>query len=253
MSFRNIWIGAIAAVFCAPLLGNAVQAADFQTTTEVFQGNSKTPFASVHTIFKDNVVYDISLSQPRQVTIFDFNTAKLTLLDSERRVKLTLSTQDALELASYFKTHLKADLPILSFSRDPSFETSFDAESSRLVLRGEPLTYQSTLQVLRDRAVVDDYARFCDFAAMVSFTCSAGPPPQARMELNNQMRSRSAVPVEIRKMIPDSNPANNVELRSRHQFRWQLDEQDAQLIKAVKEDEVAFTPVGHLEYVKPSK
>ncbi|MEX0792965.1 MAG: hypothetical protein WD045_07485 [Pirellulaceae bacterium] len=253
MSFRNIWIGAIAAVCCAPVLGGMLQAADFQTTTEVFQGNSKSPLATFHTIFKDNVVYDISLNQPRQVTIFDFNAARLTLLDSERQVKLSLSTQDALELASYFKTHLKADLPILSFSRDPSFETSFDAQSNRLVLRGEPLTYQSTLQVLRDRAVVDDYARFCDFAAMVSFTCSAGHPPQARMELNNQMRSRSAVPVEIRKMIPDSNPANNVELRSRHEFRWKLDERDTQLIKAVKEDETAFKPVGHLEYVKPAK
>jgi hypothetical protein len=158
VSFRSILIGVTAVLICGALVSKTAQAGDFQTTTEVFQGNSKTPLSRNHTIFKDNVVYDIAVSQPRNATIYDFNTGRITLLNSERQVKLTLTTQDALELATYLKTNLNANLPILRFCRDPSFETSYDAEAQRIVMRGDPLTYESKIQVLRNRAAVDDYA-----------------------------------------------------------------------------------------------
>ena len=225
-------------------------AADFHVTTNVYQGNARVPAVAYQTIFQKNVVYDIATTHPRQVTVVDYVSGKITLLDLQRRVKLEMDTQQVLEHSAYFKSHGEFRGPLLEFLKAPQFETEFSAATNTLTMSGGPLSYEIALQPIDNQAAADEYARFCDWSAQLNFVCAGGDPPQARIEVNGQMRSRRRIPLEIRKTIRNANPADTVTLRSTHDFRWQLNESDAAMIKNLQHDLAQAKPVKYADYVR---
>ncbi len=211
-------------------------AAEFQVTTHLFLGAARMPAVSYQTIFQGSKVYDVATTHPRRATIIDYGSRTITMLDPQRQVKLQMSTQQVLEHSAYFKAHGEFRGPLLQFLRDPSFNVTQSPDAQTLTLDGGPLRYDVAVQAVSDQAAVDEYGRFCDWSAQLNFICAGGDPPQARIDLNNHLRSRGMVPREIRKTIRNPNPADNVTLRTSHDFRWQLDATDTALVQSIEQD-----------------
>ncbi len=228
-------------------------AADFQVTTQIFRGNARIPAVTYQTVFQGTKVYDVVTTPPRQATIIDYDSGQITLLDPQRRVKMILTTQNVLQHSAYFKAHANfPEGPLWTFLRDPQFEVDYDKPNQVLKLAGNPLTYEADLTPLKNQPTVDSYSRFCDWSAQLNFICAGGDLPQARIELNNQIRSKGAVPAMVRKTIRHANPNKSISLYSTHEYRWTLQEEDAQLITSIETDLAAAKAVSFDEYVKPA-
>lgn len=228
-------------------------AADFQVTTEIYRGNARIPAVTYQTVFQGTKVYDVVTTPPRQATIIDYDAGQITLLDPQRQVKLTLTTQDVLQHSAYFKSHATfPEDPLWTFLRDPKFETNYDPQNQLLKLAGNPLTYQAELTPIQNQPNADAYARFCDWSAQLNFICAGSDLPQARIELNNQIRAKVAVPALVRKTIQHANPNKSITLQSKHEYRWQLEEEDAQLIQSIQADLAKAKAVSFDQYVKPA-
>ncbi|WDI40210.1 hypothetical protein [Bremerella sp. P1] len=228
-------------------------AADFQVTTQIFRGNARIPAVTYQTVFHGTKVYDVVTTPPRQATIIDYDSGQITLLDPQRQVKLTLTTQNVLQHSAYFKSHANfPEGPLWTFLRDPKFEANYNQQNQVLKLAGDPLTYEADLTPIRDQPTVDAYSRFCDWSSQLNFICAGSDLPQARIELNNQIRAKGAVPAEVRKTIRHADPTKSISLRSTHEYRWELQEEDAQLIQSIEADLANAKAVSFDEYVKPA-
>jgi len=236
--------------FC---LVSASTAADFQVTTQIFKGNARIPAVTYQTVFQGNKVYDVVTTPPRQATIVDYDAGQITLLDPQRQVKLTLAIQDVLQYSAFFKSD--GDFPdsqLWKFLRDPQFEASYDSQAQILKLTGDPLTYEADLQKIPNQPTVAAYSQFCDWSSQLNFICVGGDLPQARIELNNQIRAKGAVPSEVRKTIRHADPTKSISLKSTHEYRWQLQQEDAQLIESIEADLHNAQAVSFDQYVKPA-
>ncbi|MBI1249114.1 hypothetical protein GC197_14885 [bacterium] len=241
-----------AAAIWLSLVG-ASSAADFQVTTQVYRGNERSPVVTYQTIFKGAKVYDVVTTPPRQATIIDFDTGQLTLLDPQRQVKLTMSTQNVLQRSAFFKTHGRfPDQPLWQFLKDPSFQTNYDPQTQVLKMEGDPLSYEADLQPVSAQPTVDAYARFCDWSAQLNFICAASDLPQARIELNNQIRSRGALPTQVHKTVRYADPTKTISLRSMHQYRWKANADDEKLIQLLETDLTKARAVDFDEFVRPA-
>ncbi|PQO30934.1 hypothetical protein DTL21_22315 [Bremerella cremea] len=234
-------------------LTSLCHATDFQVTTRVFDGNNPNPAITLETVFQGEKVYDVVTTAPRQVTVIDYQAGLVTLLDPQRQVKVTMRTQDVLQYSAFFKT--KGDFPddpVWNFLRDPKFNTDYDAKMKVLTMQGGPITYTAELDVIDQQTLADVYARFCDWSAQLNFVTGIGGLPQARIDLNNEMRSKGAVPREIRKTVRNANPAKNVSARTTHEFQWKPDPKASQLVKSIENDLKKSKSVSFEEFVTPA-
>lgn len=228
-------------------------AADFQVTTQIYRGNARIPAVTYQTVFKGTKVYDVVTTPPRQATIIDYDSGQITLLDPQRQVKLTLTTQNVLQHSAFFKAN--ANFPqgrLWTFLRDPKFDANYNPQNQVLKLAGDPLTYEADLTPIPNQPSVDAYSRFCDWSSQLNFICAGSDLPQARIELNNQIRAKGAVPAEVRKTIRHADPTKSISLRSTHEYRWELQKEDAQLIQSIEADLANAKAVSFDEYVKPA-
>jgi len=225
------------------------QSIDFSVSTAVYVGTARTPAVTYRTLFVDKVVYDVTTSRPREVSIIDFRAGKVTLLAPERKVKLELSIQQVLEGSTYFTNHGEFRSSLMRFLRDPQFDVEHG--EGTISMRGGPLRYDIATERINNREVVDNYARFCDWAAQLNFFTGGGDPPQARLKLNNQLRQASLVPREIRKTIVNADPTESVTLRSQHDYVWQIGAEDHKLIDALQKDLDAAESVSFEQFVRP--
>ncbi|MEW4452797.1 hypothetical protein AB1L30_08990 [Bremerella sp. JC817] len=230
-------------------------AADFQVATSIYRGNERSPVATYQTVFKGDKIYDVVMTPPRQVTIIDFSNGQITMLDpgqgQDTAVRTTMSTQDVLQHATYFKQY--GDLPsnpLWDFLKNPSFQTSYDPGTQVLKLSGDPLIYEADLQKIEDQPLADAYSQFCDWSAMLNFISMGSDLPQARMSLNAEVKSRGAVPTEVRKTIRNADPSKIVSLKSRHEYRWTLNVSDDKLIQSIEADLAKAKPVKFDAYIK---
>ncbi|MBA2117607.1 hypothetical protein [Bremerella alba] len=228
-------------------------AADFQVTTQIFRGNARIPAVTYQTVFQGTKVYDVVTTPPRQVTIIDYDSGQITLLDPQRSVKLILTTQNVLQHSTYFKSHgTFPEGPLWTFLRDPKFETNYNPQNQVLKLAGDPLTYEADVTKIENQPIVVDYARFCDWSCLLNFICAGSDLPQARMELNSQIRAKGAVPAEVRKTIRHADPTKSISLRSTHEYHWKLQEDDTKLVQSIQADLEKANAVSFDEYVKPA-
>jgi len=228
-------------------------AADFEVTTQIFRGNARIPAVTYQTVFQGTKVYDVVTTPPRQATIIDYDSGQITLLDPQRGVKLTLTTQNVLQHSAFFKANGNfPNDPLWTFLRDPQFQVNYDRQNQLLKMAGDPLTYEADLTPIPDQPSVDAYSRFCDWSAQLNFICAGGDLPQARIELNNQIRANGAVPAVVRKTIQNADPNKSISLRSTHEYRWKLAEEDAKLITSIETDLAAAKAVSFDQYVKPA-
>ena len=116
----------------------------------------------------------------------------------------------------------------VGFTLTPRFETEFQEELQRLVLRGGGWTYTIHTQQPQDRAMVDAYLDYADRAAAVNFLLHPHATyPAMRQAVNEELRRLGRLPVSV---TLDSR-VTGVHLRADHQYGWALQSFDLSKIR----------------------
>jgi hypothetical protein len=230
---------------------------EFRVDTELFESQEKKPFLEQLTIFAaDGTVYDLRLTEPQEVTVFDPRHGRFTLLDEVRKAKAAVTTQELLDFSLALETHAgQENNRLFAFCAVPKFEI---AESpierngqtlTELKLSGRPLTYVAQgLPVQRPEAQ-KAYRQFADWCARLNATRPGNLPPGARLALNQALAERELLPLEITRIIPAAGPlGKKQELRSEHRVNWTLCGEDHKKIQRAGDMMATFQAISFDEY-----
>ncbi len=232
------------------------QAQDFRIDTEIFVGTEKAPRSETLTIFHQGLVYDFLLSEPQEITIYDAQRGRFTLLDPTRKLKATVTTQDLLGYVLQFETHAaQSKNALFAFAAAPKFETLVEEleqngqPQTKISLTAKPLEYVVLARPCDRPDAVELYRNFADWYARLNATFQGNLPPGARLALNSALFEKRLLPVEITRTIPAATPlSRKVEIRSKHLVNWALSGEDRKRIDRAGEHLVSLPTVSFDEY-----
>jgi hypothetical protein len=231
--------------WCLPvlLLAAAATAAlgqEFRIDTEVFLGEEKEPAAETLTLFYRGLIYDFLLTGPEEITMFDPQRGRFTLLDPARKLRCGLATQEVLDYTLALETHaVQAKDPLFAFAASPKFTPSAEEfqengqKRTRLTLAGQPLEYSVVAYHPEEQPeTVRAFRSFADWYSRLNAMRPGSLPPGARLELNKALAERDLIPLEITRTIAAPRLlAKKSVIRSRHLVTWSLSGEDRKRIE----------------------
>jgi hypothetical protein len=240
-----------AAFFVSALVAvTLASAADFRVTNSVYVEGESSPQCQSTTIFHAGLVYDF-LADPAEIIVFDKTHGRFVLLDLGRHVQANLSTDQVAEFIDHAKQMLNGPKSpvLLHWLAEPTFDETFDTQSSELTLRSESMTYQ--VQVLATGPdVAAQYRDFSDWYARFNHVLNPeSRPPFPRMMLDSALERNHGIAKEVRLT---SNFAKNhppVKITSRHELVGQLDASDKKRVAEAQDDMKSFKHIPLAEYV----
>ncbi len=240
----------IMGVLLLSAVSTSAQSLEFRVDTDVFLGEEKEPFAENVTIFKAGLVYDFPLSGPREITVFDPSRGRFVLLDVEREVKTTLTTQELLEFVAAMKVHAQEMGGLFAAAADPQFEERFDSSTGWINLQAPTLSYRARGQQPELDLAAARYREFADWYARLNATRPGSLPPFARIELNRVMAERGRIPAEVELTLEsqEAERVRRVVLRSRHFPFWRLSATDHKRLEAAGAQMAQFRAIRFSEY-----
>jgi hypothetical protein len=247
MMARNVFRFMSLALWATLPGGHVVVAEDFRVDTDVFlEDNAEEPIAETLTLFSRGIVYDFILSGSEEITIFDVDRGNLVLLDTERQMKTSLTTQELLSLSAKMKVLVEGEKLAEVFF--PEFVTQFDVDGPQLVLTSPRLTYRVTATRPKLATAAERFRQFADWYARLNALRPGNMPPFARLELNSALADRELVPEEIeREVVLEGRFANKkTRVRSKHSFVWLLSGTDRKRIEKADRLRAEYSPAVSL-------
>jgi hypothetical protein len=111
---------------------------------------------------------------------------------------------------------------------NPVFKTTYDEKLNRLNLSSPFLSYEVKCNGHDSERVIVDYLDYADWAARLNYLLNdKAMPPGPRLALNDVLRRRQFLPVEVELRTSDEN---GLHLRAEHRFDWNLDDHDRKMI-----------------------
>jgi hypothetical protein len=232
------------------LLPRAAAGEEFRVETDVFVGSQKKPVAQNLTLFTSGLVYDFPLMGPSDIAVLDPSRGRFVLLDTQRKLKTTLTTQELLEFTAAMKAQAQEAEGVVGFAVNPHFEQSFDEAAGRLTLASKWMTYRLQGRKPKQPDAVGIYRQFADWYARLNATRPGNLPPFARLELNKASAERGLIPEEVELTVAPSNRlvGRTLVVRSRHLINWRLANTDRQRIEEAGDHLVNFQAVKFREY-----
>ena len=195
-------------------------------------------------LFHAGKAYDyVDTTADGEVIIFEPTASRFTVLNTSRDLCTTVHFDElnhrlglARDTAEEFLAELQGHpaprpqevIDGLRFGLDPKFTETWDAKRKVLTLAGSHLTYRATCAEAKSADVVETYLRYADWMARLNYALHPHAPyPAARLALNDSLRRKQVIPVEVRLETELSHPGR---LRAEHQIQWQLDAKDRHLI-----------------------
>lgn len=247
-----------ALVLAAFLLGLAstVAAQDFRVDTEVFVGEEEEPIVETLTIFADGLVYDFLLGKQQETTIFDPHRGEFTLLDLDRQVKATVSTQDVLDYTFALEQHAsQSSDAVFAAAASPNFQVTFESleekgvNVGKVVLTSKAIVYEVRGQVPQQPDSVRFYRHFADWYARLNSTRPGNLPPGSRLALNKALADHELLPSEVTRTItPSGRFSKQLVHRSRHFVNWKLSGEDRRQITKAGDQMAKFKLVSFDDY-----
>lgn len=248
----------LAAVLCSlfPVgrgLGEARSASteDFRVENQVFLGDREKPAVRSTTIFREGVVYDY-LENPAEVIVFEKQGGRFALLDTARRVRAELTTQEVVAFTRQMQQRAESHKnPFIRFLAAPSFHEQFDQPSGELTLSSPWLTYRLVLMDAESPAIARQYREFSDWYARVNTLLNPGSrPPFARLLVNAALAKREAIAREVHLTLTPKEgfPRKRTTIHSRHQLVRRLVEADLDRVAQTRQFLEIFKPVEFKDY-----
>jgi hypothetical protein len=247
MSIIRSFVAALVLFSAALVIPAPVRAADFRVANAVYVSGQAEPQSQGVTIFQDGLVYDF-LNDPGEVIVFDKARQRFVLLDTGRHLQSEITTDEVQEVVDREKQRLAGSLnPNLKWISDPTFDESFSAEMSKLVLKSRALTYQVQIQAAEPE-VAAQYREFSDWYA--KFNLALDPksrPPFPRLVLNDAIEHHKGVAKEVH-LTADLGPKGQARITSRHQLTMGLDDAEHHRIAEARKYMSSFRSVSFQEY-----
>ncbi len=226
------------------LAGSAAVGQEFRVFTRVFDesavGASQRPPVVVRSVslFHANKVYDyvdgvgeVTIFDPvaRQFTVIDGSGRRATVLAfDELKRMVSLAEEEAMRRAQSLSGAASSDAEeareLLAFLVQPEFQVRDDPANKVLYLTSPDYGYTVRYSTDVEPAFVESYLRYADWTARLNAVLhphSLLPAP--RLKLNELLRQKRVMPVEISLRVGRANP---LKLRAEHQARWSLDRRD---------------------------
>jgi hypothetical protein len=238
------------AIFLLAISHVCGQTDDFRIDTDVFLGDAKEPFAQSVTIFTAGLVYDFPLIGPKEITVFDASRGRFVLLDSDRQVKTTLSTQDLLEFTAAMKVHANKMGGVFAEAAGTQFERKVQDDDDKIMLSTGLLTYRVKGVEPKWEAASRSFQEFADWYARLNATRPGSLPPFARIEVNRTLASQGLIPEEVELTVMPQNRllGRRLVIRSRHLPYWRLSNTDRKRIDTAGTYMAKFDAVSFREY-----
>jgi hypothetical protein len=242
----------LAATTCLALaLAQIALAEDLRIETKVFAGKEKAPVSQNTTLFHDGFVYDY-LSDPQQIAVFDKHRGRFVLLDPSRKLKTEISTDQVLTFCGELRTFaINHSNGFLQFCGKPQFAVEYSEKSSDLLLSSEFMNYKIHALRAKSPEAANQIREFSDwYARLNSMTNTGGPPPFARLAVNEELARRELVAGQVELSIPPQLQlgGKSVNMRSEHEIYWRLLRSDLERISETHTQLVNFKSAPFFEF-----
>lgn len=229
----------------------ATQSSDFRIETDVMENGNGKPLDQSVTLFSNGVSYEYSRERPDRITVIDTIENRVTFLDTKRQVQSRVNLQ---ELQAYIETARKQFAQAIGGAeklKDAS-EVVFDSNAKTVTAGRQFIRYDAKIQQPANSALAEYYANFANASAVLNAWQSRGsaPPPFARMQLNQELRERAAIPTEIKRTV-FFGKSENV-LTSRIHLTYALSPGEQKLIGQYNEMILNFTAMSLAEFINPN-
>ena len=223
-------------------------AQEFRIYTRVFApdpaGGAEHVMARSLSLFHAGKVYDRAETGPdAELVVFEPAHQRFEILhvskslatsvhfdELNHRMKLAADTVRAYigELEQQKQPGAAEGVAALRFGLEPSFEESFDNGQIRLTLASPFVTYRAQGTKAEAAEIAEAFRRYADWTARLNYALHPRAPyPGPRLALNERLRQRQLIPVQVELETRMSSPGR---LRAEHQIQWQLDAKDRDLI-----------------------
>lgn len=217
----------------------------YTTVSDVPEGDKAKPrvLCKSMTLFHAGKVYDwletkeeTVIHEPAQGRFLVLNrrhNLATEITHDEIRHYLGLAKNQAQELITEWQrdgSSRRADIETLEFQLLPEFQVRADGPAKKLTLHSPRIRYAAAYADGPSPEIVQAYLKAADWTAQLNSVLDPHALlPEPRLRLNDELRERGVLPVEVELTISGDRP---VHLKATHQWTWKLQPNDRRSINA---------------------
>jgi hypothetical protein len=224
---------------------------DFRLDNKVFLGDGQEPVGQSTTIFHESAVYDY-LKDPPEVVVFEKDRNRFVLLDTARRVRAELTTEQVATFTQQLKQKWEvAESPYVKFLLSPKFQEQIDQGSGALTLSSQWMTYRLAMQSTGSDAVATEYREFADWYAQLNAMLNPrSRPPFPRLLVNAVLGQHQAIAREVQLTLTPKKTLlpQGTTIRTSHQLIPEVAEHDLDRIAQTRQFMKIFKQVSFEQY-----
>lgn len=226
---------------------------DFKVSNKVYPPEAKTP-AMTTTLFCEGRVYDFlesSDGKAMETIVFDKPNDTIIILDPDRQMKTQFTTGElATQIGRLHEAAKDARNPeSIRFAATPRFSEREDEKTGSLILEGNKIMrYVVQTEAPKNPFVAKIYNEAADWLAQTNAMLNPPHMPFARLKLNEVLKKRQEIPVEIELTHNPDGGRKEITVRSEHNIQYFLSASDQRRIEDVKEQLHRFNTVSFEEY-----
>lgn len=249
--FSSLFVTVLAA-FSLGAIGKA-SGQEFKIESQVYSGDSTMPVSQSVTMFSQGIVYEFklsneSLSEAKEIIIFDSRQRRVALIDPAKSIKLEMLDLRVMKILEGVRRSTEQDKRTQFLVQD-SFTEEVDLTSGWVTLSSPNITYRFKGKQPNTVSIVPTYLAYLDNATRLVATDPHQIPPFAKMRLNQSIRQRGWIPSEIQVSIePNSLFKQGLNAKVKHVLTTGLSKKDRDRITTAKSHWLQFEPVKLSDY-----
>jgi hypothetical protein len=257
---KNLFRGLILAVTslatvipcCQSAYAQQASPTEFRIETDLMEPGKGKPIDQSIALFGPGVSYEFSRETPHKITVINSIENRVIFLDTQRQVQSRVNLQ---ELKAYIDTARNqfTQSPRGAEALKDATITEFDAASNTVSAGKQLIRYEAKIEQPDNPQVSDVYASFANNSAILNAWQSKGaaPPPFARLQLNQAVREKAAIPSEIKRTILTGGKAES--LSSRIHITYTLAASERKQIEQFNEMISSFASVALAVFNAPNQ
>ena len=222
---------------------------DFTLTTRIYFAGERKPNTVHKNIFADGVIYSVSESDPRFLTVFDLNQSMIVLLDQKTKTRCSVSMDELTRLTA------RADASVTDSMRRERLGMNAQVRligPQRYEMTYPGVRYEVEGVVPPSPAMAIANAQLVDWACRLNIARPRGLPPFGRMRLNDELWKQSLIGVKTKLSInrngADGEPVMKANLNIESDWSEGLDDDAERQIDQVQGYRVVYTQVNWSEF-----
>ncbi|EMB13105.1 hypothetical protein [Rhodopirellula europaea] len=222
---------------------------DFTLTTRIYFAGERKPNTVHKNIFADGVIYSVSESDPRFLTVFDLNQSMIVLLDQKTKTRCSVSMDELTRLTA------RADASVTDSMRRERLGMNAQVRligPQRYEMTYPGVRYEVEGVVPPSPAMAIANAQLVDWACRLNIARPRGLPPFGRMRLNDELWKQSLIGVKTKLSInrngADGEPVVKANLNIESDWSEGLDDDAERQIDQVQGYRVVYTQVNWSEF-----